>query len=153
MKSRSTIFCLVLCAILMSAFAPLSFKVLNVQAYNGSSTINERSLYNETNTYNIENSCFDGNNFIATYEPSILSNSKFRYKLKYDLTQKNSNTVMDYPQITVLTPGLGSQAGVWSNVYNDDMKEYLFAYDSQSLIAKLTDFAGGVKDFFSKKTN
>ena len=51
MKSRYTISCVVLCAILMIAFVSFSLKVLNVQAYTGLSETDEKSLYNETIKY------------------------------------------------------------------------------------------------------
>lgn len=66
MRNRYKISCMVLCAILMIAFVLFSFNILNVQAYSDSSIISERMLYNETNTYNIDNNCFDENNFMLS---------------------------------------------------------------------------------------
>ena len=149
MKNKFKCIGLILCAIGILVFVSFSLKVLNVQAYTGLSEIDEKSLYNETNTYDVDNDCFDGNNFIATYEPSILSNSKFRYKLKYNLEQKNSNTVMDYPQITVLTPGLGSDAGVWSNTYSTT-KSDVFSYNKDSIITKIAEFTDGANIYWVK---
>ena len=149
MKNKFKCIGLTLCAIGILVFVSFSLKVLNVQAYTGLSETDEKSLYNETNTYDIDNDCFDGNNFIATYEPGILSNSKFRYKLKYNLGQKNSNTVMDYPQITVLTPGLGSDAGVWSNTYSTT-KSDMFAYNKDSIITKIAEFTDGANIYWVK---
>ncbi len=144
MKKRWVLLSIILCTVSLITFILFSFTSLSAQAYDGMSEIdeiNEQLLYNETNTYNISNDCFDESGFISTYEPSLISSGKFRYKLKYDLSQKNNNFVMDYPQITVLTPGLGSDAGVWSNAYSTT-KSDKFAYDSQSIIAQINDLSG-----------
>jgi len=49
---------------------------------------------------------------------------------------------MDYPQITVLTPGYGSQAVTWSNNFFKNGDSFEFSYDSKSIIVKIDDFAG-----------
>ena len=73
-----------------------------------------------------------------------------RYKLQYNLSQKNANTVMDYPQITVLTPGYGSHAVTWSNNFFKKGDSFEFSYDSKSIIAKIDDFAGGANIYCVK---
>ena len=54
--------------------------------------------------------------------PSVEDDPSFKYRtaqyhLEYDLSINNPNTdnVMTSPQITVLTPGLNSNANTWSN--------------------------------------
>lgn len=37
----------------------VSFNNKTVKAYNGITTLTEQQLYNETNTYNVDASCFD----------------------------------------------------------------------------------------------
>lgn len=76
MKNKYKIICVALCAFCMLAFFALSFGVLNVKAYADISAVDEKTLYNETNTYNISDDCFDDNGFISTYESTILGGYK-----------------------------------------------------------------------------
>lgn len=80
----------------------ISLKTLETNAafdgYSEEMTLVE--LLNASNTYNISN---------------INSSKK---TVSYNLDSKNNNnSVMDTPQITVLTPGLGGTAAHWSNAY------------------------------------
>lgn len=150
MKNKYKIICVALCAFCMLIFFALSFGVLNVKAYADISAVDEKTLYNETNTYNISNDCFDDNGFISTYESALFGEYKFRYKPKYDLSQRNENSIMAYPQITVLTPGLGSHAVTWSNNFFKKGDSFEFSYDSKSIIAKIDDFAGGANIYYAK---
>lgn len=150
MKNKLKFLCAVLCTFCMLIFFALSFGVLNVKAYADISAVDEKTLYNETNTYNISNDCFDDNGFVSTYESTILGGYKFRYKPKYDLSQRNENSIMAYPQITVLTPGLGSHAVTWSNNFFKKGDSFEFSYDSKSIIAKIDDFAGGANIYCVK---
>lgn len=65
-----------LCTFCMLIFFALSYGVLNVKAYTDETEISEKTLYNETNTYNISDDCFDNNGFISTYESTILGEYK-----------------------------------------------------------------------------
>lgn len=150
MKNKYKIICVALCTFCMLAFFALSFGVINVKAYADISVVDEKTLYNETNTYNISDDCFDGEDFKVNYDSNIADDNKLRYKLQYDLSQKNANTVMDYPQITVLTPGLGSHALTWSNNFFKKGDSFEFSYDSKSIIAKIDDFAGGANIYCVK---
>ena len=76
MKNKYKIICVVLCTFCMLIFFALSFGVLNVKAYADISVVDEKTLYNETNTYNISDDCFDNNGFISTYESTILGEYK-----------------------------------------------------------------------------
>ena len=68
------------------------------------------------------------------------------------MNQKNSNQVMNVTQITVLTPGLGSNAGTWSNHFSKENKEALFAYDSDSIISKISEKVGGANIYWARMT-
>lgn len=91
---------------------------------------------NFTTTYTRADFLSDTNTFNATsVNPSAL-------EMTYDLSARNNNTVMAVPQITVLTHGLGGDAGDWSNGYSATNTSTSFAYDSDSLISKLSERAG-----------
>ena len=76
MKNKYKIICVALCTFCMLVFFALSFGVLNVKAHTAEVEIGEKTLYNETNTYNISDDCFDNNGFISTYESTILGGYK-----------------------------------------------------------------------------
>lgn len=130
----------------------LGVDTLAVKAYNGITVLTEEQLYNETNMYQVDPELFDVNgNFIPTTDDSDnseTSNSsdesgdnettnKTQYNISYDMSTKYNCSVMDYAQITVLTHGLGSGAGIWSNNFSSTKtSDISFAYDSSSLIAK-----------------
>ena len=60
---------------------------------------------------------------------------------------------MDNAQITVLTPGLGSHANVWSNNFSANNNSNIsFSYDSSSLITKISDQAGGANIYWAQMT-
>ncbi len=65
MKSICRFFCIALCVILLVVFVKFSFNTLSVQAHDSSRLISEKTLYNETNTYDISNECFEGNDFFV----------------------------------------------------------------------------------------
>ena len=81
MKNKYKIICVALCTFCMLAFFALSFGVLNVKAYTDETEISEKTLYNETNTYNISDDCFDNNGFISTYESALFGEYKDGEKL------------------------------------------------------------------------
>lgn len=127
------------------------FNVLSASAYVGFSTLSEQELYNATNTYNISENCFDDEGrFQHVTEHERIDNEE-QYHLSYNMQQKNSNkdNVMNFPQITVLTHGLGSTAGVWSNHYSKDSTNTAFAYDPMSLISKIKSAAGGANIYWA----
>lgn len=68
------------------------------------------------------------------------------YSINYDLSSsgKNRNQVMDIPQITVLTHGLGGSAAHWSNQYNGG-RYIKFEFDADSLIEKLREKSGAAQ--------
>ncbi len=76
MKNKYKIICVALCTFCMLVFFALSFGVLNVKAHTAEVEIGEKTLYNETNTYNISDDCFDDNGFVSTYEATILGEYK-----------------------------------------------------------------------------
>ena len=76
MKNKYRMICIALCAFCMLAFFVLSLGVLNVEAYTDEAEIGEKTLYNETNTYNISDDCFDDNGFISTYESALFGEYK-----------------------------------------------------------------------------
>ena len=128
-KTKTISFVLVLVfllSILLTAILMCNFT--NAQAETEQDEKSLAELFSETNTYNCK-----------VAEVTNIE-EKDVYNVQYDLSAsgKNSNQVMDIPQITVLTPGLSSKASVWSNQY-DGIKELKFEYDEDSLIEKLID--------------
>ena len=139
-------------ALAMCIFTFLSLSTLKVFAYSGNATtLTEQQLYNATNTYNVDNTGFtDG-----TYHPdSDKDDEKITndliYNIRYNMSQKNDNQVMSITQITVLTHGLGSNAGAWSNHYSENNSNDSFAYDPESLISQISDSVGGAKIYWAK---
>ncbi|MDE6604530.1 MAG: alpha/beta fold hydrolase [Clostridia bacterium] len=128
-KTKTISFVLVLVllfSILLTAILMCNFT--NAQAETEQEEKSLAELFSKTNTYNCK-----------VAEVTNIE-EKDVYNVQYDLSAsgKNSNQVMDIPQITVLTPGLSSKASVWSNQY-DGIKELKFEYDEDSLIEKLID--------------
>lgn len=97
-----------------------------------------------TTTYTRENFLCETNTYNAT---SVNQNT---WEMTYDMSIKNNNTVLAMPQITVLTHGLGGEAGAWSNGYSATNTSTAFAYDPDSLISKLSDQAGGADIYYAK---
>lgn len=65
------------------------------------------------------------------------------YKLKYDMSQRMDMPIMDVPQITVLTHGLGGDAADWSNMHGQNGNLSLdYEDDPKSIINKLTEKVG-----------
>lgn len=144
--------CLLICFIFASAAGfIITFAPEKAYAFTGLTDITEEDLYNQTNTFNISSSCFDDNGNFRIAEDQNRKISKKQYHLLYDMSHKNDNEVMDTAQITVLTPGLGSYAGVWSNACSKDTNAS-FAYDSQSIIAKIRKEVGNVNIYWVKCT-
>ena len=72
------------------------------------------------------------------------------YHVTYDLNNRKENVqVMDTTQITVLTHGLDSHAGAWSNKYAADNTSVAFSFDSDSLIWKISEAAGGANVYWA----
>lgn len=95
----------------------LGFGMQNVFAFSGvPNTLSEKDLYNATNTYDVSESCFNNGTFVTTVDNNRITNQT-EYNITYNMLQKNNNQVMNTAQITVLTHGLGSHAGVWSNTF------------------------------------
>ena len=97
------------------------------------------TLYNSSNTYNVKEISENG--------------------VTYDLDVRNDRAVMEEPQITVLTPGLGGTAAHWSNAYpkvhengNGSGVTY-FAYNEDSIIHQLYMKAGGDAYVYWAKMN
>ena len=138
---------LVMC---ITTFSGLS--TMNVYAFSGTnSSLTEQELYNATNTYNVDNTGFtDG----AYHPDSDKDDEKITndliYNIRYNMSQKNDNQVMSTTQITVLTHGLGSNAGTWSNDYPMNVSSASFAYDSDSLISKIDEEVGGANIYWAK---
>ncbi|MBQ3596379.1 MAG: alpha/beta fold hydrolase [Clostridia bacterium] len=150
--------------LLVLAFCSALFVGLNsfqAKAFTGSEQIRENVLYNQTNTYDVktkegEKELFDSS---GNLKNSTSGNyRKVQYVINYDLTEKNekANNVMEYAQITVLTHGLGSSAMTWSNNFSESNTSddtVKFAYDSQSLITKISERVGGACVYWAKITN
>ncbi len=92
-------------------------------------------LYTATNTYKCTN--VDSENRAVTF----------------DLENKRNVQVMDTTQITVLTHGLGGNAGAWSNAYSKDNADATFAYDEDSIINKIREKAGDANVYWAKMTD
>lgn len=121
-----SIFALFACAALITALNSLT---ANAEFTGYGTKLSNEELYNNSNTYNVS---------------TIADN-----KITYNLNTSNGKTVMEEPQITVLTPGLGGTAAHWSNNYPKVQPNYkniddtYFAYKEYSLIHQLYMKAGG----------
>lgn len=119
-------FVLFACAALITAFNSLT---ANAAFAGYGAELSKIQLYNNSNTYNVSDI---GDNEIT-----------------YNFNSPNGKTVMEEPQITVLTPGLGGTAAHWSNAYPDVHKNEkgedvtYFAYSEDSIIHQLYMKAGG----------
>ena len=124
----TSIFVLFACAALIPAFNSL---VANAEFIGYSTGTEITTLYNNSNTYNVDDEKSNGTH------------------IEYNLDVPNGKTVMEEPQITVLTPGLGGTAAHWSNDYPKVQPNYkniddtYFAYKEYSLIHQLYLKAGG----------
>lgn len=129
-----------------------------VHAFDGfSKEFTEERIYNETNTYKVETSLFHEGIFQCTYNENRpvkeKGNNRNQYQIKYDMTNRQDVRVMDRAQITVLTPGLGSDPGTWSNHYsriNNSVSDTDFAFDKNSLITKISEKAGGANIYWAR---
>ena len=153
MRKSSRLASVFLCiAMVLSVVLVVSIRNVSAMAYSGVITLTEKELYDETNTYNVNSSCFDKNTgeFITTWIDSKKTN-KTQYNISYDMSTKQNRSVMNKAQITVLTPGLASNAGTWSNNFSSANKDNaFFAYDSSSLITKISDQVGGANIYWTK---
>lgn len=138
-KSRVCLIIFVAILIGISMFCGLSN--IEASAFSGSNnTLNEQKLYDETNTYDVDPDCFEDNGRIKT---EIISTREYpQYNILYKFNQKNNCQVMDHAQITVLTHGLKSNAGTWSNKFAATLKNDSFAFDKDSLISKMVEEVG-----------
>ncbi|MDY4186660.1 MAG: hypothetical protein SOX77_02215 [Candidatus Borkfalkiaceae bacterium] len=144
-------FSLILCAIIiLVAITLLGVDRLVVKAYDGIAALTEKQLYNETNTYNVTEGLFNTSGNIITEVDGNRINNTTQYNVSYNLGQKNDNKVTESAQITVLTHGLGSNAGTWSNNYSKTNNSSAFAYDGQSLISRISEQVGGAKIYWAK---
>lgn len=148
-KFTGAFLCLV---IILSVVLVVSINNISVMAYNGVTTLTEKELYDETNTYNVNSSCFnkDSGKFITTWVEDRKTN-KTQYNIRYNMSAKQNRSVMNEAQITVLTPGLAGDAGNWSNNFSSTKtKGVSFAYDSSSLITQISDQVGGANIYWAK---
>lgn len=92
-KFTGTFLCLV---IILSLVLVVSVRNISVMAYNGVTTLTEKELYDETNTYNVNSSCFDKNTgeFITTWIDGKKTN-KTQYNISYDMSARQNRSVMD----------------------------------------------------------
>jgi len=110
-----------------------------VGAPTGIALLSATNTYDHYSSFGSDSSSYTGGN----YEANTYTSAR---KIDYNnLASPNGNQVMQSaPQITVLTHGLGGSASHWSNVKDPNpneavrKKEGLFAYDSESLISKLS---------------
>lgn len=155
MIKKLEISCILVCVIAVFwGMAILGFDPNMAKAYNGVAALTEKELYDETNTYNVNSSCFDKNTgeFITTWI-DIKKTNKTQYKISYDMSVRQNRSVMNKAQITVLTPGLASDVGTWSNNFSSTKTSGIsFAYDSSSLITKISDQVGGANIYWAKMT-
>lgn len=101
-----------------SLFAGINFaKAEENEVYHGefiglSGDLSDRELYNATNKYDVVNG-FDS---LPRDKDYVVEDSGVVFYDWYNTSAKNSNVVdQGRPQITVLTHGLGGDAGHWSN--------------------------------------
>lgn len=97
MIKKLEISCILVCVIaVFLSMAILGFDPNTAKAYNGVATLTEKELYDKTNTYNVNSSCFDKNTgeFITTWIDSKKTN-KTQYNISYDMSAKQNRSVMD----------------------------------------------------------
>lgn len=97
MIKKLEISCILVCVIaVFLSMAILGFDPNTAKAYNGVATLTEKELYDETNTYNVNSSCFDKNTgeFITTWIDGKKTN-KTQYNISYDMSTKYNCSVMD----------------------------------------------------------
>lgn len=71
--------------------------------------------------------------------------------VSYDMNNRRVNVqVMETPQITVLTHGLGSDASVWSNNYSQHNRDIKFEYNKNSIIERIKTEAGGANIYWAR---
>lgn len=153
MVKKRKIYLIALITLVMCITTFFGFSTMNAYAFSGTnSSLTEQELYNATNTYNVETDCFKDNGDFNTITDSSRVYST-QYEISYNLTQKNNNQVMDSAQITVLTHGLGSNAGTWSNDFSANTTTDNFAYDTDSLILKIVEKVGTANVYWADMKN
>ena len=91
--------------------------------------------------------------FTATNTYTCTSVDEDNHTMSFDLEHKRNVQVMDVTQITVLTHGLGGNAGAWSNLYSKDNLNDNFGYDEDSIINKIRERAGDANVYWAIMTN
>ena len=142
MAKKFKMYLIALLAIVMCISGFFGLSTINVFAFSGTNNIlSEQELYNLTNTYNVSADCFKENGEFKI-SSDCLREKPNQYKISYNLSEQNNNQVMELAQITVLTHGLDSNAGTWSNHYTMNNDSASFAYDCDSLISKIDEEVG-----------
>ena len=150
MVKKLKVYLIALMAIMVCITTFFGVSTINAFAFSGTNgSLTEQELYNETNTYNVETNCFKKNGAFNTITDSARLHPS-QYEISYDLTQKNNNQVMESAQITILTHGLDSHAGAWSNDFSPDTKNDSFAFDEDSLISKIIEEVGEANVYWAK---
>ncbi|MBR5388623.1 MAG: alpha/beta fold hydrolase [Clostridia bacterium] len=147
-KNRVISFMVFLCICLMTVV--LLVPEQKAFAFSGTGTLSEQALYNATNTFDVKSSYFDNN---GDFQTTYISGRGNQYQIEYNMQQRNVNVgnVMNNAQITVLTHGLDSNARVWSNNFSaNNHSNISFAYDSSSLITKISEQVGGANIYWAK---
>ncbi len=143
MRVKKQFLIAILCVItLLSTVSGVFLSVKEAKA----STLTEIELYNATNTFDVDYTQFDENGKFIYSENDSKINNQYDYSIKYSMENRNNNEVTTDmpPQITVLTHGLGSDAGTWSNHYSKGSPDNtVFAYDSESLISQIEEKNNG----------
>ena len=151
-KSKYVLITIISIVMLSTMFLGLSTQY--ALAFSGVADIqSEKELYNATNTYNVKNDIFTDTGVFSSTRDEDRITEKTQYNIAYDMTEKNNNQVMDNAQITVLTHGLGSNAGVWSNDFSADTKTENFAYDTDSLISQIVEKVGVANIYWAMMTD
>ncbi len=146
------------CALIFIICATAMFMYARAETDSG---LSEKELYNATNTYNVNESCFesDGKFHVVTENDRITETKQ--YHIGYDMSTKNGNQVMSTPQVTVLTHGLGGSARHWSNNFSESnykdeedengnkIEHVKFAYDEQSLISRIDEEVDGANIYWA----
>lgn len=125
---------LLVCTFMISIFLGIEIKQVKASTEESLAT-----LFSETNTYNISKDDIELNNGTNVGEGNKYESPQ--YFFTYDMTQKNSNTVANKSQITVLTHGYGADAMTWTNMIKDINKQNatpysVFAPTKESIIYK-----------------
>ncbi len=100
MVKKWKVYLIALITLVMCITTFFGLSTLNAYAFSRTnSSLTEQELYNATNTYNVDNSGFiDGEYQPNSDEDNAKKTNNLIYNIRYNMSQKNSNQVMNDTQ-------------------------------------------------------